>query len=378
MEGASLQWNEIVIRSILGLIVIPAIAWYVAFMATRLVSIFRPWRTSHQSPMSSVTLTSRGARKRNPRKAVAAARFFEARTPLEIHRVAENYKEHAKSFERLKSWFTAFLAAPLVLLPALFLSVLHKIQEEPAIELLPIFVGLLAGTVIYASITWTAFRRFARQELHGVAYLLAVRCLGMCADLPRGRTSPLALDQQSATLGRILGTFSIVGYPGMSDRRRKDLQEHVRHVQQALHSASSGILKEGKSASKNLAEVVGVLVSRLAEQRWGCLLDEDQLVKGETALEHSIRAGNRKDAWIVIIGAVIAAGLVGAASALGVPAAATIPAALIFLVGPALVWGSKSMGIEPRFLLTSSKESLTGQGQRTDGQASTGGTSSPQ
>ncbi|WP_328860691.1 hypothetical protein [Streptomyces sp. NBC_00306] len=366
-----MEWKETATRFIIGLIFLPVGAWCCAFLAVRTAQLYRPWRKKHQPQPLAKSLRLKSALRENPRKAVAAARYFEVRVALQLREVRHAYHVQAKAREKVRRWSLGSAMVSMVLFEFSLIS-LSAIDEKYPWRVAPLSVGGLISFLIFFSTTRSAAIGFMREENFGWAYVLAVRCLALCAELPRRKTTPLVLDQEVAVLSKALGSFALVGYPGMTDQRKKDVQEHVLQVQQALHSASAEVLKRGAPACRELAQIIGVLVARLAEQRWQSLLDEEQLVKSDAELAHSIPEGRRKDAWIVIVGASVAATFVVVATSLGVPATATVPAALVFLIGPAALWGSKSLGFSHRSLMRSSTDSLVQQSQQPGGPPQSG------
>jgi hypothetical protein len=369
--GRKLEWKETATRFIFGLVTLPTATGICAFILIRIARLYRPWRRKHQPHSLARSLRLKSALRENPRKAVAAARYFEVRATLQFREVQQTYQVQAKVREKIRGWSLGFAAISTVLLELSLFS-LTAIEEGDPWRLAPISIGGFISFLIFFFTTRSAALMLMSEEGFGWAYVLAVRCLALCAELPRGRSTPLALDQEAAVLSKALGSFALVGYPGMTDQRKKDVQQHVLQVQQALHLASAEVLKRGAPACKEFAQIVGVLVARLAEQRWQSLLDEDQLVKNDAVLAHSIPEGRRKDAWIVIGGASIAAVFVAVATSLGVPPTATVPAALVFLIGPAALWGSKSLGFNHRSLMRSSTDSLVQQSQQPGGPSPSG------
>ncbi|MFC9510446.1 hypothetical protein [Streptomyces sp. NPDC057002] len=366
-----MEWKETATRLIFGLVALPVATGLFAFILIRTARLYRPWRKKHQPHSLAKSLRVESALRENPRKAVTAARYFEVRTALQLREVQQHYRLQAKVREKVRGWSLAFAAISTLLLELSLFS-LSAIEEDDPWRLAPISVGGFISFLIFFFMTRSAALVLMREEGFGWAYVLAVRCLALCAELPRGRSTPLALDQEASALSKALGSFALVGYPGMTGQRKKDVQQHVLQVQQALHSASAEVLKRGAPACKEFAQVIGVLVARLAEQRWQGLLDEDQLVENDAVLAHSIPEGRRKDAWIVIVGASVAAVFVAVATSLGVPPTATVPAALVFLIGPAALWGSKSLGFNHRSLMRSSTDSLVQQSQQPGGPSPSG------
>ncbi|WP_215455779.1 hypothetical protein [Streptomyces sp. ATCC 21386] len=366
-----MEWKETATRFILGLVFLPAGAWSFAFIAIRMGRLYRPWRKKNQPHTLAKSLRLKSALQGNPRKAVAAARYFEVRPTLNLQEVQRLYKSQAKARDRVMIWVQGSALFSVILLEFSLFS-LSAVEESDPWGMAPISIGGFISFLIFFFMTRSASLVFMREEGFAWAYVLAVRCLALCAELPRGRSTPLVLDQEVAVLSKALGSFALAGYPGMTDQRKKDVQQHVLQVQQALHSASAEVLKRGAPACQELAQIVGVLVARLAEQRWQGLLDEDQLVVNDAVLAHSIPESRRKDAWIVIVGASVAAAFVVIATSLGVPPTATVPAALVFLIGPAALWGSKSLGFSHRSLMRSSRDSMVQQSQQPGGPTPSG------
>ncbi|GGO49420.1 hypothetical protein GCM10012287_26730 [Streptomyces daqingensis] len=105
------------------------------------------------------------------------------------------------------------------------------------------------------------------------------------------------------------------------------------------------------------------LIDRLIEERWLNLLDVPQTADDEVLQTSSPDPNeDRRDAWIVMGGSLLAAVALCIVTTLGVPLTAGIPAAFVFLMGPAVLMGSRKLGASPRGLLTSVRSSVEGGG----------------
>ncbi len=354
-----MNWREVVLWVVGYCFLLPFGSWVVSWVIFRLLFLNRPWRPRTQKEARNSQLSTSRAVRENPRRALAVVRFFGVRPEIDLTALTESYEESSRSYAKLASQMSFHL---LVVTSALFgisLAVFFNAGEvrspwkDGAIAF-----GLFSSSVIYLHGAVAKFVKFRAEEIYLRAFMQSVRCLSLCGSLVRGDSTPLVLDQHVSLLSRQLGTFSVVGYSGMSEQRKGELRKHVQEVQQALHLAATKILREGPAGCGELVSLLSVLMHRLREQRWQALLDDGQLVTNDSPLQHAVIDKERGDSWIVLVGAIIAAAFVGLATTLGVPAAATVPAALIFLLGPAALWGSKKLGVTPRYLLNATRDGV--------------------
>jgi hypothetical protein len=151
--------------------------------------------------------------------------------------------------------------------------------------------------------------------------------------------------------------------------RQQEVARHVDRVQEELRSASGRILSGGLEEIPGLVRSVGTILERTIERRWLCLLDLPSTGSPPPPAHTSHRENGKRDALIVMGGSLAAAIGLGVANTAGVPLSAAVPATLVFLLGPATLWGSRRLGVSPRGLLDSVRTSVAESG-RTDSQQS--------
>ncbi|MEU6420223.1 hypothetical protein [Streptomyces spiralis] len=183
--------------------------------------------------------------------------------------------------------------------------------------------------------------------------------LSECGDMHRGSVKPLEVDNDVSLLCRELGDFVTSTDMFPDPGRRASVVHHVGAVQRAVMESSQKLLAEGKAGIPDLVRTIGTLLDSLVEQRWLNLLDIPGAPASYSVTRSPQNEPNRRDAWIVIGGSVAAAVGLGVAATVGVPLGAAIPAALVFLLGPATLWGSRRLGMSPQRLLESVRTPIT-------------------
>ncbi|MEU0646146.1 hypothetical protein [Streptomyces umbrinus] len=191
------------------------------------------------------------------------------------------------------------------------------------------------------------------------AFYECCRCVAMCLYALEGVTLPLWIDRRIHLTGRALMRFGESEVRKGGTVRQKELFEHAVRVKLALDEHAGKVLREGNIALPGLVAVLMKILERLSEGRLLCLLDENELPAysppSAAELEEEVRKG---DGRIVLWGATAAAVAAGVMISLGVPVGAVVPAALIFLMGPATLWGSKKLG-NPRELLDAMRQGVS-------------------
>ena len=226
---------------------------------------------------------------------------------------------------------------------------------------------------VFAAMWWPLelkrIRSVVSEAGHQRAFYECCSCVAMCLYSLEGISSPLRIDRRIHATGRVLIRFgeSEVRKGGVA--RQKELFEHAVRVKSALDEYAGKVLKEGNVALPGLVAMLMKILERLSEGRLLCLLDENELPAYAPPSEAELEEETRKsDGRIVLLGATAAAVAAGFMITLGVPAGAVVPAALIFLIGPAALWGSKKIG-NPREFLDSMRQ---GVGQPQDSQQPAG------
>lgn len=217
-------------------------------------------------------------------------------------------------------------------------------------------------------------RGVAGEESFRRAFYLCCRCIDDCLRTQEGEVPLLHLDREIHRFGLALVRFGKSGLVQGSPERKRQLLEHTTRVSAALDASAERLLRDGEDAIPDMVRCLVGILERLADEKWLNLVDETELPTyqppSSEEMESEIR---RADGRIVLVGATAAAILVGVMIALGVPAGAVIPAALIFLLGPASIWGSKKLG-SPREMLDALRSGVT---QPTEPQQPTSAPSAP-
>ncbi|MBQ0847456.1 hypothetical protein J8N05_04340 [Streptomyces sp. BH-SS-21] len=196
-------------------------------------------------------------------------------------------------------------------------------------------------------------KRWRKQEADAQALLTCVSVLYLCGEMLMGRAKALTVDRFNSILCQNLGDFASDSPEFPDTERRLEVLRHVSGVQQVLMKSSGRLLIDGSEGVPGLVRELESLLDGLLEQRWLNLLDVSSVTSAESVTQSSQGEIDRRDIWIVVGGSSVAAIGLGVAAGIGVPLAAAVPAALVFLLGPAALWGSKRLGVSPRHVLDS-------------------------
>ncbi|MEU9537662.1 hypothetical protein [Streptomyces mirabilis] len=266
-----------------------------------------------------------------------------------------------------------FLILSLLLLAMIITTSIALYETSALDEKLKLTPKAVTDTAFIAAIILSSFAiaqrifQFRRKCQNQTSDLEALRScfylLHLCGELTKGQAKPLEIEKGTTTLCEELGDFatSIVHFP--DPNRRESVSKHVSQVQLELMRSSGILLSDGAGGVPNVVKTVGTLLDRIIEQRWLHLLDLPDTGNPESVTRSPQNQVDRRDVWIVIGGSVAAALGLGAAASMGVPLAAAVPAALIFLLGPATLWGSRRLGMSPRNLLDSVRTPVAGTNQ---------------
>ncbi|MFG1671298.1 hypothetical protein [Streptomyces sp. Y7] len=209
---------------------------------------------------------------------------------------------------------------------------------------------------------WLSELRRARSAIGEESFRIAFHeccfAISRCLRAYEGEVSLLTLDRRNQRLIRALTRFGETGTAGFSNHRKKQMLEHTARVGAALDAHNERILREGTQAVPHLARHLFIILERMAAERWLDLLDEGDLPTYTPPSAEELESETRRaDATIIFGGATIAALFTGVAISLGAPASAVVPAALIFLLGPAAMWGSKKLST-PRETLDAMRQGM--------------------
>ncbi|MFF4838533.1 hypothetical protein [Streptomyces collinus] len=161
-------------------------------------------------------------------------------------------------------------------------------------------------------------------------------------------------------VGRVLGEYAAQSVVFPSSAQRSAVRAHTAQVHRALVAEADGLLRDGQAALPAVIGTLLTLLDRLVAGRWLALLDieapTNPEAEGDESQTESAETG--RDRLIAAVGSVLAAGGLVAAGAFGVPLAAAIPGALVFLFGPAMLWGGKSLRPSAQRMLASMHEGI--------------------
>ncbi|MFE1691155.1 hypothetical protein ACFW64_25875 [Streptomyces albidoflavus] len=222
----------------------------------------------------------------------------------------------------------------------------------------------LAIALYVFSISWWPLelrraRGVMKDEAHRRAFYLCCRAISACLAAKNRETSILRLDVHVQRFGRALVSFGQAEYRLNGSWRQAAYCEHAVRVRSALDEVVARLMREGSAALPEVAAMLVKIMERLANERFLGLLDEAQLPAYVAPIDDEVEAESRRsDGRIVLWGAAAAAVVAGVMISAGVPVAAVVPAALIFLLGPATLWGSKRLG-SPRDMLDAVRQGVS-------------------
>ncbi|WP_328553114.1 hypothetical protein [Streptomyces sp. NBC_00358] len=220
--------------------------------------------------------------------------------------------------------------------------------------------GLLWGIALAASalmfIQMNYCHMWRRENSDNAAIIICFSILRQLSELPRNAANILEIEDLFAKLAKEIADFASASPHFSTPSRRVDVERHTSAVRAELMRQSGELLSRGVTQVPAAVATIGTLLERLTQQRWLQLLD----VEGaDISTPEVVDDTDRRDSWIIVGGSAFAALGLGSASALGIPLTAAIPSALVFLLGPATLWGSSRLGLTPRSVLASTRASLT-------------------
>ncbi|MGW1034287.1 hypothetical protein ACWD4Z_19115 [Streptomyces antibioticus] len=344
-----------------ALVLTPIAAYLYAQFVARIISRVTPWEKGRVYPFLPFRVrVDEGLIRRRVRRAVAVCRANG--TPLSVswQNLSRAFRQARVVYDGMNS-LTSNLQLLVQVLVVGFMSY-HLYESDGGRGFTPEnlynsswTLGALLSWIVFSARIMRAKGEWRRKTADQEALRSCIYVLHLCGEVIRGKVRILEVEEAVTMLCGELGDFSSSS-PSFSDQRRKEsVTAHVSLVQQELMESSGVLLSAGSPGLSRLIERVGTLVERLIEQRWLCLLDLPEGVSVEAVTLSSEEKIDRKDAWIVIGGSMLAAIGLGAAVSMGVPLVAAAPAALVFLLGPATLWGSKRLGISPRNFLDSTR-----------------------
>lgn len=344
----------------------------------RVISRRRPWHQGRYFPLVPIRVSpDTQFNERRVRRAVAVCRAFGGPVGFSYRRLFCEYSKASRScralwqFVRVRMWVLALSLVSISVYALLRGDGGSKITSE-RINL----YGLGYGCGLFACLAvWRvlqAGKKWRRQNSDAEALRTCLRVLYLCGELHVGRVKALRVDREIADLCREIGDFVTSSDMFPDPGRRSAVLHHTSAVQTVLMDTSQTLLNSGKSGIPDLVEVIRTVLENLMDERWLNLLDASAVTTQESVTQSPDGVLRRRDVWIVIGGSAAAAIGLGAAASLGVPLVAAVPAALIFLLGPATLWGSSRLGMSPRQLLESVRTPIVEQGGAQQPPAATG------
>ena len=359
-------------------------------MFLRVISRKMPWSRGRYIPLLPLKIrTNFKGRRRDVVRAVAVGRFFGS-PPKSPHRDLMAWFSIVYSTRRGLAIYTSLLIRGLSV-PLIVWLLYSGIAGVSSFEVNDAIGAAAYSYTIFAMLAWWRIFAIQRNWRRRIADLEAFgACLSIlhrCGEKVRGgyKGGALVIDLEVTSLCRYLGDFVASPTFSLDGERRASVARHVAEVQRVLMEASAGVLASGNDGLATLVGKVTELADGLYEERWLRLIEIPDAPDSNAVTQSSDSSVDKRDAWIVVGGSVLAALGLGVAVALGVPVAAAVPAALIFLLGPATIWGSRRLGMSPKNLLESVRAPIVEAGQggappqqpAGQGQASSVGAGSP-
>lgn len=241
-------------------------------------------------------------------------------------------------------------------------AIISERENSDAVYLLRHYYRAISAYAVCATamvVLEQARRQWFRQSSDHRALIACAELLSNCKAVIRRGPVILGANLDVAYLCRALETFSGEKIVFRVEAQREEVCAHTAAVCRELVGVSGGLLRDGPEAAAHFATTLSTLLDRLVAERWLRLLDVD-----EQGTPGDARGGDReareRDGWVVVGGSLAAAVGLGTSATLGVPLTAAVPGALIFLLGPAMLWGSKRLRPSARQVLTSVEGGLRG------------------
>ncbi|MFE0520783.1 hypothetical protein [Streptomyces sp. NPDC058954] len=368
----NISWVATVLLSVAYLLGLPFFAHLVATAYLRYIRQEEPWIKGKAFIFLPILSFKFPIDERkvgvDARKASAVSRFYGASIGVPQAKFRSELANSVRLIESLDlaaitSWVIFYLAGAfggLYLWPDISLkkvdaswNLLYEISRSAAV----FFAGAVAcRKAFFASKKW--------PYIYSDYYVIRSCALALeeCHACTRGNSTILAVEKAVGRLSSDLGDFANAGGRFSDRQKSENLSRHVAQVQDELRRVTDVLLKEGSAGLSGVVECLSTLASRACEQRWFCLLDLPE--PGDEGSPASTRSSqDRRDAWIVVGGAVAAAALLGVSSVAGLPFTATGPAALVLAIAPAVAWGSNSLKVSPAGLLRSVSSSIASSSQ---------------
>ncbi|MGW1894038.1 hypothetical protein ACWCP6_27870 [Streptomyces sp. NPDC002004] len=319
-------------------------------------SFFWDWKAASVAP---------AMHRREALHLVALSRCAGRRMDSGVEAVAARFARAATARKRVRRvsrvGTTALAGCPLILLLALYLF------GSPGTRPSLLYYACLLATVWYSAgslgalLAWQTAQRFwtrlagDHRAVRWCAFVLHDALL-----VAYGRDDAVrGVNAGVSEICRVLEEYAAQDAAFPAEGQRQAVSAHVMQVRRALVAAANGLLRDGRDALPGLVRTVSTLLDRLVAERWLALLDleepsaaadADDLASGPTE--------ERRDRLVVLAGSMLAAGGLATAAAFGVPLGAAVPGALVFLLGPAMMWGGKGLRPSAHRMFASLQEGI--------------------
>ncbi|MGW2340602.1 hypothetical protein [Streptomyces sp. NPDC001661] len=368
------DWQFAIRNFALFWIALPALTYAWFTYLKRLAELTKPWENPKAIPFTPIPIPKRKQHVRlRVRRSVSSVRALGGPVTKGVDEYTAAYSEADATY----SWFARngflFFLFEAIALP--FAATLIKGIDAKDVARMQFSWSQINATIAFAGIlasfalAFICFRRLMGHFSRIVADLGAIRrcflVLEEIYSILRGSGSYLALDEKVSKFCRELTDFTRIKWQTADPERFSAISLHVTAVQGEIRKASGRVLKDGKIGLPEVAGIHMTVLERLIDERWLSLLDvEDAEAPAPGLVEPSDIRQERRAAWIVILGATAGAAALGFATAAGIPLTVSVPAALVFLLGPATLWGGRRLGMGSRDLMESLKGSFSASGQQ--------------
>ncbi|MGC0339531.1 hypothetical protein RKD20_004565 [Streptomyces sp. SLBN-8D4] len=370
-------WARAAVDTAVSVTLIPILGLLIAQALCAFLSDKTPWRDCRIFPAIPFTVHSDDAEvRRKARTSSAVSRAFGS--PIAIS--YKNLLQDARYAEGVRAALNALGSAILALVGLGMVAILVYFTvltpNDPGLTPRDVrdvgqAAGILGAVVLFLLRLRRGFGGWDRDLSDLTAITLCLDLLSHCWGIARGEEKLLDVEYYCSRLCARLGDFASSSNAFSDPERREAVLNHVALVQKELTLHSGRVLSGGAADLPGMVKVTGLLLERLLEQRWLGLLDLPDSGEIESTVRSSAETDPPRDGFIVICGSIAAALMMGASAAAGLPVAGMMPGALMLLLGPAMFWGRNRLGVSPRIVLDSIRNSVIGEG-RQGGEQQTG------
>jgi len=362
-----MSWTRALLNASVYLSLIPLLWVAGAKLFCSAVSEKRPWRERRVFPFIPVVV---GVHERQVRKlfrsACAANRVYGPQletTRKELMKEIRHALGIRASLFLMQRVVTGFMFIAVTVFTVIF--IIH-VPNDPGftardLSVLSFAAGTLTAVALFMLVYGRGIRQWYREASDAAAIELCADILSLIWVITRGGRGVLDVGYRCSLLRQRLGDFAEYSGYFFEAETRKGVLRHVAAVQKELATHSDKVMKEGEAALPGMVEMVSVILDRLIAQRWLGLLDVATLDDGTEVVQSSVETDSKRDGLILIGGSAVAAFVVGIGAAMGAPVAALMPVATMFMLGPAMMWGGRKIGVSPRIFLDSMRDSMGGE-----------------